>query len=221
MLILKMGFFALRAYLIRNSKARAIAAVFIMRIFKERAMIKIPRPEHPRPDRFRPEWINLNGPWQFKMDPGSSGAEQNWQNNGTAFDKEILVPFCMESSLSGIGQLDFMPAVWYRRAFSVPTEWTGKRILLHIGACDYSTRVYVNERPIFSHTGGFAARTEPASDRGPGRCAQRITACRQTVPSLSISRVFLYPDDRHLANRLAGSCAGDLYRQVPRPTRSG
>ncbi len=115
----------------------------------------IPRPEHPRPDRARQEWINLNGAWQFKLDPGASGAEQNWQHPDTVFDREILVPFCMESALSGIGYRDFMPAVWYRRHFSVPGQWSGKRVLLHIGACDYAARVYVNERLMGAHAGGY------------------------------------------------------------------
>lgn len=117
--------------------------------------MSIPRPEHPRPDRFRPDWLNLNGAWQFKIDPGASGAEQNWQNAGASFDKEILVPFCMESDLSGIGYKDFMPAVWYRRNFSIPEKWSGKRILLHIGACDFSTRVYLNEQLRGDHAGGY------------------------------------------------------------------
>jgi beta-galactosidase/beta-glucuronidase len=117
--------------------------------------MNIPRPEHPRPDRFRPDWLNLNGAWQFRMDPGASGAEQNWQRKDLAFDREILVPFCMESDLSGVGHKDFMPAVWYRRQFSVPGNWSGKRILLHIGACDYATRVFVNERLMGAHRGGY------------------------------------------------------------------
>ena len=118
-------------------------------------MKNIPRPEHPRPDRFRQEWMNLNGAWQFKMDPGASGAAQNWQRKDVPFDKEILVPFCMESALSGLGYKDFMPAVWYRRPLTVPEKWAGKRVLLHIGACDFFTRVYVNEKLVGTHTGGY------------------------------------------------------------------
>jgi beta-galactosidase/beta-glucuronidase len=112
------------------------------------------RSEHPRPDRFRPEWINLNGTWDFKFDSGRSGFEQNWQK-GTTYDKKIVVPFCMESKLSGIEYKDFMPAVWYRRTFTVPEKWNGKRVLLHIGACDYFTRVYVNGTKVGEHKGGY------------------------------------------------------------------
>jgi beta-galactosidase/beta-glucuronidase len=114
----------------------------------------IPRPEHPRPDRFRPEWINLNGTWRFKFDPGKSGREQGWQH-GTKYDKEICVPFCMESPLSGIGYKDFMPAVWCQKLFTIPDKWNGKRILLHIGACDFFTRVYLNGTLAGQHTGGY------------------------------------------------------------------
>ncbi len=137
----------------------------------------IPRPEHPRPDRFRQEWLNLNGAWQFKMDPGASGAEQNWQGRGATFDREIVVPFCMESALSGIGYKDFMLAVWYRRAFTIPAGWAGKRVLLHIGACDYRTRVFVNEQPAGAHAGGYTpieADITPALQ--PGRNLLTIEA---------------------------------------------
>jgi beta-galactosidase/beta-glucuronidase len=115
-----------------------------------------PRPEHPRPDRFRPDWINLNGTWDFKFDPGKSGHQQNWQS-GTDYDKKIVVPFCMESKLSGLAYKDFMPAVWYRRTFTIPENWKDKRVLLHFGACDHFTRVYVNSTLVGQHTGGYVS----------------------------------------------------------------
>jgi beta-galactosidase/beta-glucuronidase len=118
----------------------------------------IPRSEHPRPDCYRPDWINLNGTWDFKFDPGASGFQQNWQA-GTTYDKKILVPFCMESKLSGLGYTDFMPAVWYRRTFSVPEKWNRGRVLLHIGACDFFTRVYVNGKLAGTHSGGYISFT--------------------------------------------------------------
>lgn len=114
----------------------------------------IPRPEHPRPDRIRREWLNLNGEWEFKFDPGVSGFERNWQA-GTSFDMKIVVPFCMESPLSGIGHKDFMPAVWYRRTFSIPASWKGGRVLFHIGACDFFTRVFINGECAGEHHGGY------------------------------------------------------------------
>jgi beta-galactosidase/beta-glucuronidase len=116
--------------------------------------MNMPRSEHPRPDRYRPEWINLNGTWDFKFDPGASGFEQNWQTV-TTYDKKIVVPFCMESKLSGIEYKDFMPAVWYRRTFQIPDKWISRRVLLHIGACDFFTRVYVNGKLAGQHSGGY------------------------------------------------------------------
>lgn len=116
--------------------------------------MKIPRPEHPRPDRQRNDWLNLNGPWQLNFDPGQSGAEQRWQTKDK-FDKEIMVPFCLESALGGLRYKDFMPAIWYRRIFQIPETWAGKRVLLHVEACDYFSRVYINGQPVGEHIGGY------------------------------------------------------------------
>jgi beta-galactosidase/beta-glucuronidase len=115
----------------------------------------LPRPEHPRPDFYRSDWLNLNGTWQFEFDPGASGHVQDWAAGGKRFGKEIVVPFCMESPLSGVGYTDFMPAVWYRRTFAVPASWSGKHVLLTIGACDYQTTVFVNGRRAGRHFGTF------------------------------------------------------------------
>jgi len=119
-------------------------------------MTTLPRPEHPRHDRFRPEWINLNGCWDFKFDPGQSGYQQNWQA-GTQYDQQIQVPFCMESKLGGVGYKDFMPAVWYRRTFTIPNSWSAKRVLLHFGACDYYARVFINGKIAGQHSGGYVS----------------------------------------------------------------
>jgi len=116
----------------------------------------IPRPEHPDPQRQRSDWANLNGTWDFAIDAGRNGLEAGWHKqsrwNG---QMQILVPFCPESKLSGIGIRDFMPAVWYRRRFAVPSDWKGKRILLHFGAVDFDCRVWVNGKYIGRHTGGY------------------------------------------------------------------
>lgn len=116
--------------------------------------MKIPRPEHPRPDMQRSDWLNLNGPWQLAFDPGQTGAEQHWQTKDK-FDKEIVVPFCLESPLGGLGYKDFMPALWYRRTFQIPETWNGRRILLHVEACDYSSRGYINGQSLGEHHGGY------------------------------------------------------------------
>ncbi len=115
----------------------------------------IPRPEHPRPDRHRDAWINLNGKWQFEMDNAKVGVFKKFYER-ESLDGEIIVPFSPESVLSGIGHTDFINAVWYRRELDIPAEWAGKRVILHIDACDYATDVYVNgKKQGYTHCGGY------------------------------------------------------------------
>ena len=117
-------------------------------------MSSIPRPEHPRPDFERKAWQNLNGSWQFAIDTAKSGLEKGWQT-GVDFPLTINVPFCPESKLSGIGQTDFLTGVWYRRRFTVDAPLRGQRLLLHFGAVDYDSRVWVNGRQVSHHRGGY------------------------------------------------------------------
>ncbi|MCR2823866.1 glycoside hydrolase family 2 protein [Lederbergia panacisoli] len=117
----------------------------------------IPRPEYPRPQMVRPDWINLNGKWQFDMDHGKSGKERNWFEAGHSLTDSINVPFCPESELSGIGYTDFMAAVWYKRQFILPDNWQGKRILIHFGAVDYDSEVWVNGQSVGKHRGGYSS----------------------------------------------------------------
>lgn len=119
-----------------------------------KAKATIPRPEHPKPQFQRDAWINLNGEWDFVMDPNVVGIKENWQNNPSKFNKKITVPFCVESKLSGIGHTDFINAVWYHRIFALPKTWKGNRIFLHFGAVDYECRAWVNGNPIGRHYGG-------------------------------------------------------------------
>ena len=118
-----------------------------------------PRPEHPRPQFFRNDWRNLNGAWHFDFDFGRSGEQKGWPEDPSGLTRKITVPFCPESRLSGIGHTDFIPAVWYHRAFSIPENWAGKRILLHFGAVDYDCRAWVNGRSVGRHYGGGASFT--------------------------------------------------------------
>ena len=97
-----------------------------------------PRPEYPRPRLRRPDWINLNGEWEF-------GA-----GSRPAFDRHIVVPFCPESQLSGIGEIPG-DVVWYRRRFDAPKA---ERLALHFGAVDYRATVWVNDRELARHEGG-------------------------------------------------------------------
>ncbi len=114
------------------------------------------RPEHPRPDRIRDEWLNLNGLWECRFDPGQSGLAQQFFAD-VPYDKQILVPFCLESELGGLGYKDFLPSLWYRRSFRLPDRWKTGRVLLHVGACDYVTTVYVNGVQVGLHRGGFTS----------------------------------------------------------------
>jgi len=114
----------------------------------------IPRPEHPKPQFQRAAWQNLNGIWQFAFDFEQVGLEQEWQSDPKRCDKQIRVPFCPESKLSGIGHTDFIPAVWYRRTFRVPGDWLDQRVFLHFGAVDYDCRAWVNGQPVGRHLGG-------------------------------------------------------------------
>jgi len=114
----------------------------------------IPRPEHPRPDFQRSDWLNLNGTWQFEIDAKGDG-EQRGLTSGKDLSGKIRVPFCPESKLSGIGHTDFMTHVWYRRMFEVPAPLKGKRLLLHFGAVDWHARVWVNGQFAGEHKGGY------------------------------------------------------------------
>lgn len=105
--------------------------------------MSVPRPEYPRPQFVREAWLNLNGPWDFSFDePG--------------FDRTITVPFAYQAALSGIGMDERHDRVWYRRAFALPEDWAGKRVLLHFGAVDYTCKVWVNGALAGGHTGGHA-----------------------------------------------------------------
>ena len=110
-------------------------------------MSNIPRCEHPRPDRLRQDWLNLNGVWDFEIDNAKVGLEKKFYERDS-LDGKITVPFSPESVLSGIGHTDFMNAVWYRRNIEIPTAWAGKRVILHIDACDHTTRVFVNGKSV-------------------------------------------------------------------------
>lgn len=107
-------------------------------------------PEYPRPILERGEWKNLNGLWDYAIVEKGNAVPRN-------FDGQILVPFTVESSLSGVGKrVGDRKELLYQRLFEVPAAWKGKSILLHFGAVDWKTEVYVNDVNVGSHTGGFA-----------------------------------------------------------------
>jgi predicted amidohydrolase YtcJ len=105
-------------------------------------------PEYPRPQMARNAWLNLNGVWQLAF-----GKENEEPPLGKELAERILVPFPVESALSGV--MKHEDRLWYRRTFKVPKEWGKKRILLHFGAVDWEATVWVNGRKLGSHRGGY------------------------------------------------------------------
>ena len=116
--------------------------------------MSVPRPEYPNPQFARADWINLNGSWQFEIDPSRSGRERKLYE-ADALQGTITVPFCPESELSGVGYKDFLYSVWYRRTVTIPAEKLSGRVFLHFGAVDYRAYVYVNGALVCEHFGGY------------------------------------------------------------------
>ena len=120
-------------------------------------MVQIPRKEYPRPQFERENWLNLNGEWAFEMDNGRSGEARGLYQEGAALADKILVPFCPESELSGIGHKDFMYGVWYKRTVSLTEAQLSGRVILHFGAVDYHCKAYVNGVLAGEHKGGYVS----------------------------------------------------------------
>lgn len=116
----------------------------------------IPRPEYPRPQFERSAWINLNGEWTYTFDFGHSGYDRNLQES-KGFDGKINVPFCPESKLSGVGYTDFINNIWYQRTIEIPPAWSGKNVILHFGAIDYKSEVYIDGKFVGRHFGGTSS----------------------------------------------------------------
>lgn len=119
--------------------------------------MNIPRKEHPKPQFERADWQNLNGPWQFEIDNGKSGVARELFKDEVKLSDEIIVPFCPESKLSGVIHKDFMYGVWYKRSFTVDDEKLNGRTFIHFGAVDYSAEVYINEKKVGTHKGGYVS----------------------------------------------------------------
>ena len=106
-----------------------------------------PLPEYPRPQFVRTDWLNLKGFWQFQP-----GATNDPLPVNQTLSSQILVPYPMESAISGVMQ--YHPFSWYQRRFTIPSAWNGKRIILHLDAVNWRATVYVNSQQVGVHKGG-------------------------------------------------------------------
>ena len=106
--------------------------------------------EYPRPQLERKQWLNLNGIWSYSITDVNSQKPDN-------FDGEILVPFSIESSLSGVMKsLNEKQILWYYKEFEIPDNWKDKNIIIHFNAVDWICELYINDNKIGEHSGGYS-----------------------------------------------------------------
>lgn len=120
------------------------------------------RPEHPNPAKKHASFINLNGTWEFEFDNTLVGIGKKYYER-EHLNGKIEVPFCPESRLSGIGNTDFINAVWYRRDIDIPEEALDGNVLITFGAVDYEAIIYINGSAVCEHTGGYTPITVNAT----------------------------------------------------------
>ena len=136
----------------------------------------------------RKDWLNLNGLWEYAIRPAGRGAA------GERSTGEILVPFPVESALSGVmKRVGRRQRLWYRRTFEVPAGWNGKRVLLHFGAVDWEATVWVNGKEVGEHraatTRSRSTSPTPSRPRRPaGAGRRRLGPDRHGAPSRAASR---------------------------------
>ena len=124
----------------------------------------VPRPEHPRPDRLRADWLNLNGVWTFAWDDEDRGRAEGWAD-GRDLPGRVLVPFCPESPLSGVHDEALHATCWVARSLDLPANLQGRRVLLHFGAVDTEAEVWLNGALLGRHVGGYDPFCFDVTDR--------------------------------------------------------
>ena len=151
-----------------------------------------PLPEYPRPAMEREEWVNLNGRWEFQFTQEIDKDKISWEKA-----QEIIVPFAPEAALSGIAQHD--DRMWYKRTFTVPEDWDGRRIRINFGAVDYESEVFVNGQSLGVHEGGYDAFsydiTDYLKDNGEQELMVRVYDPTDSK-SIPVGKQSVYPNDR-------------------------
>jgi beta-galactosidase/beta-glucuronidase len=138
--------------------------------------VGLPRPEYPRPQFVRSEWLNLNGEWEFAFDDDNQGRELGW-HDGRPLEGRIIVPFPYQSELSGINDKSIHEWVWYARSFEVLPEWRDHDLLLHFGAVDYASSLWINGQEVGHNQGGhvpFEFDIAPYVKEGVNRLTLRV-----------------------------------------------
>ena len=138
------------------------------------------RNEYPRPDFKRDSWLNLNGIWDFTFQ--SRDIPDTCYIQGSHYNKKILVPFCYQSKMSGIGTTKYYETVWYSRQFHITPKQKNKKILLHFAGVDYYCRLYINGKFVGEHEGGYDLFTFEISEYvfdGDNRIVLKVTDDRR------------------------------------------
>jgi hypothetical protein len=147
-LVLGGGLAVAAQFLILSASAWQLQYAPVMTGWAQLVDTNNPLPEYPRPQMVRTNWLNLNGIWQFQAGATNDPAPTNQTLSG-----DILVPFPMESALSGVAQ--YHAWSWYRRTFVIPAAWSGQHILLHLDAVDWQSQVFINGSSLGIHRGGY------------------------------------------------------------------
>lgn len=126
--------------------------------------MSLPRPEYPRPQMIRDNWMNLNGTWEFAFDDQNTGLLSQWHLGSSEFPLTIVVPYPYQSALSGHGTNAIHDVVWYRRTFATEPLDLNQSLLLHFGAVDYEAHVWLNGKLVAHHEGGHTPFTADITD---------------------------------------------------------